>query len=476
MKNYSKIIILCLCVFLVSCSRQNQPISLNEENPHYFTFRGKPTVLITSGEHYGAVLNLDFDYKVYLDELQSNGLNNTRLFAGTYVEFPGWFSYSLNQPLSPPDGRFICPWARSSEPGYINGGNKFDLTKWDNEYFKRLKDFLAQASKRDIVVELAFFCPYYDIHKDDHDLLWKYSPFYHENNINGIGKIQRVKALTLDNGNLLDIQEEFVRKVVSELKGYDNLIYEICNEPYVQKLVPDNWMAHISQVITDAESSFRFKHLQSHNVANGVAAINNPMPNASVFNFHYSNHTAITLNYWMDKVIGNNETDGFEPMEKSRTNAWDFIIGGGGLFNNLDMSFTTTDPEGKNSSGRQSLLRSQLGTLKKFIEGFDFIRMKPDSTVIKGLVMEGMSAIALSEHGEAYAVYLRKSDLKDLPPVRGELGVNLPSGNYKAVWVNPVTGKVEMVITFAHTGGEKTLNSPLFDLDIALDIRRIEGN
>ena len=39
-----------------------QPIQLHPENPHYFLWRGQPTVLITSGEHYGAVLNADFDY------------------------------------------------------------------------------------------------------------------------------------------------------------------------------------------------------------------------------------------------------------------------------------------------------------------------------------------------------------------------------------------------------------------------------
>jgi hypothetical protein len=33
-----------------------QPISLHPENPDYFLFQGKPAVLVTSGEHYGAVL------------------------------------------------------------------------------------------------------------------------------------------------------------------------------------------------------------------------------------------------------------------------------------------------------------------------------------------------------------------------------------------------------------------------------------
>ncbi|PYV86898.1 MAG: hypothetical protein DMG05_18595 [Acidobacteria bacterium] len=35
-----------------------EAIKLHPDNPHYFLFRGQSTVLITSGEHYGAVLNL----------------------------------------------------------------------------------------------------------------------------------------------------------------------------------------------------------------------------------------------------------------------------------------------------------------------------------------------------------------------------------------------------------------------------------
>src|SRR5512133_2685984 len=49
-------------------------LGLHPANPHYFLFRGKPTVLITSGEHYGAVLNRDFDYLTYLDTLKAEGM------------------------------------------------------------------------------------------------------------------------------------------------------------------------------------------------------------------------------------------------------------------------------------------------------------------------------------------------------------------------------------------------------------------
>src|SRR5947209_554739 len=84
------------------------PLALHPDNPHYFCFRGKPAVLITSAEHYGAVLNLDFDYLKYLDALAADGLNLTRTFSGPYVEPPGAFGIAENT-LAPKERRFVCP-------------------------------------------------------------------------------------------------------------------------------------------------------------------------------------------------------------------------------------------------------------------------------------------------------------------------------------------------------------------------------
>src|SRR3954464_13700589 len=95
----------------------SQPLALHPDNPHYFLFHGEPTVLVTSGEHYGAVLNLDFDYLTYLNTLRKDGLNLTRTFTGAYVEPMGAFNIAQNS-LAPKGERFICPWARSSTPGY----------------------------------------------------------------------------------------------------------------------------------------------------------------------------------------------------------------------------------------------------------------------------------------------------------------------------------------------------------------------
>jgi hypothetical protein len=133
-----------------------EPIQLHPRNPHYFLFRGKPTALITSAEHYGMVLNLDPDYRRYLDTLQADGMNYTRIFTGSYVEKHGAFGIQRNN-LAPGPGRFLAPWSRSNASGYAGGGNKFDLNEWNPDYFARLKDFIDEAARRGIVVEVTLF-------------------------------------------------------------------------------------------------------------------------------------------------------------------------------------------------------------------------------------------------------------------------------------------------------------------------------
>jgi hypothetical protein len=117
-----------------------QPISLFPDNPHYFMFRGKPEILITSAEHYGGVVNGAFDYVKYFDALQSYGLNYTRIYPGALFEPVDKFIPGNTLGVMPEN--LVLPWARSSTPGYSLGGNLFDLNKWNKDFFDRLKDFI----------------------------------------------------------------------------------------------------------------------------------------------------------------------------------------------------------------------------------------------------------------------------------------------------------------------------------------------
>ena len=442
------------------------PLSLHPDNPHYFLFHGRPTVLITSGEHYGAVLNLDFDYATYLKTLEKDGLNLTRTFTGAYVEPLGSFNIARNT-LAPAKDRFICPWARSDTPGYPNGGNKFDLAKWDEAYFKRLKDFVTQASKRGVVVEMNLFCPFYE------EAQWKISPQNAANNINGIGAVGRTNVYTLDkHGGLLPVHEAMTRKIVTALQDFDNVYYEICNEAYFGGVTLE-WQHHIAGVIVETEKNFKSKHLISQNIANNKAKVQNPHPAISIFNFHYASPPdTVAMNYGLNKVIGDNET-GFKGTNDThyRMEGWQFILAGGGLYNHLDYSFVAGHEDGtfvypaKQPGGGNPEFRKQMKTLKDFIHRFDFIKMKPDNSIIHSGLPEKAKAYALAEAGKQYAIYIFGGP-------QANLTLELPAGNYNVEWLNPSTGKLEQKERLRHSGGAITLASPQYTPDIALRVAK----
>ncbi|MBI1373951.1 MAG: hypothetical protein GC159_14605 [Phycisphaera sp.] len=440
------------------------PLALHPDNPHYFLFRGRPTVLITSAEHYGAVLNLDFDYTRYLDTLAADGLNLTRTFTGVYCEPPGAFNIEGNT-LAPQRDRFITPWARTDD------GKRWDLTKWNDAYFARLRDFMTQASKRGVVVELNLFCPFY---KDD---MYRLSPQNPANNTQGVGPRNREQVYTLDkHAGLLAVHEALVRKIVAELAGFDNLYYEVCNEPYFGGVTMD-WQRRIADVITDAEKALPHRHLISMNIANGRAKVSDPHPAVSIFNFHYTSPPdAVDMNYALNKVIGENET-GFKGTADThyRMEAWQFLLNGGGLYNNLDYSFTAGHEDGtfryhdKQPGCGSPAFRKQIGTLAKFIGGFDVVKMRPTRGFVKD-PPKGLAAYALAEAGRQYAVYL----FGDRPEI---LTLDLPAGQYRVTWTDPVTGvKTDggtLGVTDAGTG-RASMKTPEYKGEAAFAIERID--
>lgn len=442
-----------------------EPICLHPDNPHYFHFRGRPTVLITAGEHYGAVLNLDFDYGPYLDELQAHGFNLTRVFSGTYREVPGSFNITGNT-LAPAAGRFVCPWARSGTPGAADGGDKFDLTKWDQAYLSRLKDFIAQAGRRGVVVELVLFCTMYD------DKLWDASPMNVRNNVNDIGRVGRSEVYSAKDKDVLAVQQAVVRKLVAELNAFGNLYFEICNEPYERGGLTSQWNDLIVAAIVETEVSLPKKHLIAQGFPPSPRAVSGLNPHISILNFHAAKSDAVRLNYPLNKVVAFDETGGADRRDrKYRTEGWEFLLAGGGVYDHLDLSFTPDREDGTavplppgTPGGGGPELRRQLAVLKRFIESFDFIHMKPDLSIVQGPLPVDVSIQVLAEPGRAYAIYLKGGTQADLT-------LDLPVGSYQAEWIDTKTGRVAQAEPFEQGGGSRTLASPVYSEDIALRIR-----
>lgn len=441
-----------------------EPIKLHPENPHYLLFRGEPTVLITSAEHYGAVLNLDFDYVKYLDELQSHGLNQTRTFAGTYCEDSQSFQIH-NNTLAPAAGRFICPWARSDTPGYAGGGNKFDLTRFDEAYFSRLKDFLRQAESRHVVVELVLFCPFYE------ESMWSLCPVNSHNNVNGIGELPSNMVYTLQDASVTKVQEELVVKLVTELNEFDNLYYEICNEPYFRNVLT-SWQTHVAQQIKNTESKLPKQHLIAQNIANGQEQVEQPVPGVSILNFHYATPPdTVALNERHPLAMADDET-GFRGSDDLtyRSEGWEFMLAGGAIYSNLDYSFTPDAEDGSAvpnaPGGGGDSLRGQLSILKKFLAQFDFVNMRPDPSIVISPVPDQGAIRALVLPGKSYAVYIRgKMD---------NLELTMPEGKYQAHWIDTLTGQSKLMQSIEHQGGTISLKAPEYSDDVALKVLRDE--
>jgi hypothetical protein len=471
---------------------QLQPIRLHPKNPHYFLFRGKAIALITSGEHYGAVLNADVDGHKYLSTIDADGLNYTRIFGGSYVEVPAKSFGILRNDLAPLPNRFIAPWMRSKTPGYASGGNKFDLTKWNPEYFQRYREFLVDASKRGIVVEISLFSSHYD------EMMWKISPFNPSNNVNSTSDVDWKKLQTLENGNILEFQEKYARKLVEEASPFDNVIFEIQNEPWSDRpaltsvvnpyLRPPGrdqypnsidiadelsvaWQARVAQWITQEESSLSNRHLIAQNYSNFLASVQKLSPGVDVVNFHYAYPDAVALNYGLDRAIAYDET-GFLGRDDDayRRQAWNFMLAGGSIFDALDYSFSPGHEDGEDlepngPGGGSPTFRHQLRILREFLAKFSIVDLHPDAAVVKHAA--GVVPRALSNPGHEYAIYLDGNGPTGLT-------LTLPPGDYRVEWVNTKTGATDRSEDFHHPSSDKTLTTPSFVNGIALRLIRTD--
>jgi len=467
-----------------------EPIRLDPHNPRYFLFRGRPTVLITSGEHYGSVMNVDFDYKKYLRTLAADGLNYTRLFGGSYVEVPGKSFGIARNDLAPGAGRFLAPWMRSDVPGYAGGGNKFDLSRVNPEYLRRYSDFLAEATRLGIVVEISLFSSTYG------DMQWDVSPFNPANNVNHTEVSDWRKLNTLENGNVLGFQERYTQKLVEVANQFDNVVFEIQNEPWSDRPVlagvinpylarpgrdhyPNSidladeaslaWQEKVAEWIVKEESPLPYRHLIAQNYSNFRFPVRALLPGVSIVNFHYAYAEAALWNEGLDKAIAYDETGFLGPDDAAyRREAWNFLLSGGAAFDGLDYSFSPGHEDGSDGppngpGGGSAALRRQLGILERFLTGFALPELRPDREVVKHAA--GAVARVLSSPGRQYAVYLDGSG-------PAQLTLELPQGRYTAEWIDVVSGGRLRAESFEHSGGTKLLDSPKFLEGIALRLLR----
>jgi len=82
---------------------------------------------------------------------------------------------------------------------------------------------MGEASRQGVVVEAVLFFV---------GPGWDQAPLNPRSNVDGTPDVGAKGYLSLDSSALLARQEAYARKLVAELSRYDNVFFDLCNEPW----------------------------------------------------------------------------------------------------------------------------------------------------------------------------------------------------------------------------------------------------
>jgi hypothetical protein len=257
-------ITLALCGLAV-CA-QGGPLHILKSNPRYFTDGSGKAIYLTGTHNWNNFEDTGhrstggdpppvLDYSWYLDFLERHHHNFFRLWRW---EAPKWFD---DEPLGVKYAR-PHPWLRSG-PGVAKDEKpRFDLTRFDPEYFERMRQRIQMAGARGMYVSVMLF-EGWELQAVD---AWNYHPFNLSNNINQVdadadhdGRGLAYNTLRADpmGKRVLALQEAYVRKVVDTVDDLDNVLYEICNEAGAYST---EWQYHMIRFIHEYEAGKPKQH------------------------------------------------------------------------------------------------------------------------------------------------------------------------------------------------------------------------
>jgi hypothetical protein len=237
------------------------PLRVSTENPRYFMDGAGQPVYLT-GSHTWANFQDNgngnpppvFDYGKYLDFLAANNHNFFRLW--TWEQSRWTLETADEQYWFNPEGPYVR--SNGSQGNALDGKPKWDLTKFDQAYFDRMRQRIITAGERGMYVSIMLFDGWSVVSNQAPALNnpWKGHPYNAQNNINGIngdpnGDNNGSEVHTLATPAVTALQEAYIKKVIDTVNDLDNVLYEIANE------APDNslpWQTHLVDVIHTYEA------------------------------------------------------------------------------------------------------------------------------------------------------------------------------------------------------------------------------
>ncbi len=219
---FSKLVFTAIAAFLmVSTAQAAGPLTVSPANPRYFfDSSGAPVYLAGTYVGQDAIQPGTDDFTTYLDFLQQQKHNFTRLWAWDQT------------PESAKIPRLILPYERTGSGLALDGGSKFDLRRLNQTYFDQLRARVLQAQQRGIYVSVVLFQSLNGSSNKKKSDLWSAHPFNRDNNITGMngdanGDGIGNEIFTAAIPAVTSLQETYIRKVVDTLNDLDNVLYEI---------------------------------------------------------------------------------------------------------------------------------------------------------------------------------------------------------------------------------------------------------
>ncbi len=483
------------------------PIRVHPENPKVFEFRGKPLVLVTATEHYGAVMNRPFRFERYLADAADKRMTLTRLFM-LFRELQSAVNpYSTCKPESPD---YIAPFERTGPGRALDGEPKFDLDRPNAEFFVRLHQFLSLASEAGIIVEVVLLSNTYA------PAVWALNPLNAKNNVNELEEIEWPDYLSRRHPRLFERQVQHVRRIVTELNSYDNIIYEICNEPggnapggpaNPDQAEVNDWLCALAAVIRETEAKLPNRHLivgqeafryepweqssdrtfdkMPYDVVNM-----HPLPGLTYRGVSYDQGGFMSkqlklravrdyclatyaepkpLNLDEDNVAS--QYKDYDGWTIHRKRAWTTLLSGG-HYDYIDFSIINYCEKGTPASRKH--IRSWMKHLSEFIHSLDLVQARPLPGMVTALPAHAMEAV-FGVPGEDICIYL--ADERELDeagvgqPIAGRLGLDLPAAEYGTAAYDPKTGVCSPYTRF-QGGPGVTLEVPAFTHDLLIRIKK----
>ncbi len=418
-------------------------------NPSYWQYEGRPILLFGGSDRDNIFQWAGDGTKLadHLDLLISSG--------GNYIRC----TMSSREYTAEGHRWDLLPYPFSK----VNG--KYDLTRWNDVYWKKLRTLLAETKKRGIIVQLEFWDRWNEFGDSTRPRGgWYWSPWNPDNNINyswsdspllkqGKTDFYNVfhDAAVTGDPVLLPWQQRFVRKVVDEVidGGLGHVLFQVDNESGYgdDTQAPDPYWARFARQCAKSKgtgyelyvcSQRRFhpptpcltKDFQDWNNPDIRVPIINPafnfcdisQNNGTVGQQHYDNllwfrskvmeHGVRPINnvksYHFNWAIGA-EWDQRQPGTDAEAGArlWRTVFAGAASFRFHRCTEVgkkeLAENKGLGGIGLSRLAQTHLASMRKFVDKIQVFRMNPRNDLLSDRVAN--EAYCLAEPGRQYAVF-----------------------------------------------------------------------